>query len=117
MAISGLVLTLGDDARGIEALERLARDPRLTLGDRFGSRLAVVAETNGIEADRDLWDDLRALPGVLSVELSFVQFDEESEEASEGQTSSPPASSADVPVPTAAAERRATQTEDPDDHR
>ncbi|MFO0836539.1 MAG: hypothetical protein U0638_16350 [Phycisphaerales bacterium] len=77
MAVSGIVVTLSDD-RGLAkaALESLSTDPRLTLGERFDRRLAAVAETPSVRDDRDLWDDLNALPGVVRVDVTFVALDE-----------------------------------------
>lgn len=75
MSISGLVLTLSHDATADVAVSELAIDPRLTLGDRFGRRLAIVAETASVEADRDLWDRLRGTPGITNVDVAFVHLD------------------------------------------
>jgi len=76
MAISGLVIFLRNDPIAAEAsLAALGRDARLTLGERFGTRVAAVAETPSVEADRTLWDDLHALPGVEYVDVTFVGLD------------------------------------------
>ena len=76
MSISGLVIILKDDSSGTErALRTLASDARLTLGERFGRRIAAVAETTSVQADRDLWDDLRANPDVEYVDVTFVGLD------------------------------------------
>ncbi len=76
MAISGLVVTLAedDDAAG-SAVSKLGADPRLTLGERFGRRLAVVADTPSVHEDRALWDELRGTPGVTYVDVTFVHLD------------------------------------------
>lgn len=75
MSISGLVIHLdGDDAAIARACDALRRDARLTLGPLSGRRLAAVAETDGVAADRRLWDDLRAMPGVVHVDVAFVDF-------------------------------------------
>lgn len=77
MAVSGLVVTLAQDPALAEAsLAALVRDARLTLGERFGRRLSLVAETPGPREDRQLCDDLRAMPGVVHVDVTFVGFDE-----------------------------------------
>lgn len=76
MAISGLVVTLRPDAdKAAAALASMARDSRLTIGDRFGHKVAVVAETSGAGADRDLWDDLRGTPGVEFVDVTYIALD------------------------------------------
>ena len=76
MAISGLVVTLADDdAAADAAVARMGADPRLTLGDRFGHRLAVVVDTPSVDADRALWDELRQMSGVTFVDVTFVYLD------------------------------------------
>jgi hypothetical protein len=75
MSISGLVIHLdGDDAALVRACDALRCDARLTLGPLNGRRLAAVAETDGVAADRRRWDDLRATPGVVHVDVAFVDF-------------------------------------------
>ncbi len=76
MSISGLVLTLSDGAAADAALATLSADPRITVGERFGRRLAVVADTASVESDRDLWDQLRGNPGITNVDVTFVHLDE-----------------------------------------
>lgn len=76
MAISGLNLLLShDENQARAALDAITRDSRLTLGPRFGRRIALVAETSGADADADLWRDLHAAPGVVSVEVTFISVD------------------------------------------
>jgi hypothetical protein len=78
MAISGLVVTLAeDDAAADAAVTMLEGDPRLTLGERFGRRLALVADTPSVHADRALWDELRGNPGITNVDVTFVHLDAE----------------------------------------
>lgn len=77
MAISGLVVTLSDDAAGAAALTVLNSDRRLTLGERFGRRVAVVAETPSARDDRDLFDELRGTPGITQVDVTYVHLDAE----------------------------------------
>lgn len=77
MAVSGLVVTLSpDDGLAQRAIHSLRDDPRLTLGERFGRRLALVAETGGVPEDRALWDDLHSTEGIDSVDVTFVALDE-----------------------------------------
>ena len=77
MSVSGLVVTLEDDeARAAEAHARIERDPRLTVGERVGRRVPVVAQTESPEEDRTLWDALRAMAGIAHVDVTFVAFDE-----------------------------------------
>lgn len=75
MSISGLVVTLSDDRAADTALASLAADPRLTIGEQFGRRLAIVAETPGVASDRELWDELRGTSGITNVDVTFVHLD------------------------------------------
>lgn len=75
MSISGLIITLQDAPLAERAIAALARDARLTLGERYGNRIVAVAETPGVDTDRALWDDLRATPGVEYVDVTFVSLD------------------------------------------
>jgi hypothetical protein len=75
MAISGLVVTLSDDAAAEAAFSALRSDPRLTLGERFGRRVAVVAETPSVHDDRSLFDELRGRSGITHVDVIFVHLD------------------------------------------
>lgn len=89
MSISGLVLTLADDAPVSATIPALAEDQRLTLGEQFGRRLAVVADTESVEADRALWDELRATPGITNVDVTFVHLDPPPSQPSEPGTPAP----------------------------
>ena len=76
--ISGLVIVLAEDeASRAEALSAIERDQRISVGPRRDRRLAVVVETDSSEEDREVWDQLQALPGVAWVELAFASFDTE----------------------------------------
>ncbi|MBK8913031.1 MAG: hypothetical protein IPM64_00275 [Phycisphaerales bacterium] len=76
MAISGLVITLEENAAAAEQAMRLLRaDSRLSLGERAGRRLPLVAETPSAEADASLWADLLATPGVRAIDVTFVSVD------------------------------------------
>ncbi len=75
MSVSGLVVTLSDDDAGEAALTALAGDPRLTIGERFARRVAVVAETPDTRGDLELWEQLRRTPGIVHVDVTFVQVD------------------------------------------
>jgi hypothetical protein len=83
MAISGLVVTLSDDSAAAAALSALAADPRLVLGERFGHRVAVVAETPGVDADRALWDELRGTHGITNVDVTYVHLGSDATESVE----------------------------------
>lgn len=86
MSISGLVVVLSEDPDAANAaVAALAADSRLTLGERFDRRLALVADTPGVEADRNMWDDLRGLRGVDHVDVTFVSLDAPAAETPPGQ--------------------------------
>ncbi len=77
MAISGLIVTLSDDiAAAASAMAFLSSDSRLELGESFGRRVVVVAETSSVDADRALWDELRATAGVTHIDVAFVHLDQ-----------------------------------------
>jgi hypothetical protein len=85
MPVSGLVLTLSPDP-GLRALalEALARDPRVTVGERIGARLPVVTETDTLLEHHALWSDLEAIDGVLLVQLAFHDFSDVAERDLDG---------------------------------
>lgn len=89
MAICGLVITINalsdvsseDDRALIEArqealLGRLARDPRITLGEPNRGRLPLVLETTDKADYLRCWDELEGLAEVASLELASIHFDE-----------------------------------------
>lgn len=87
MAISGLMVTLCANAEATEqALLALSADRRLTLGERVGRRVPMVAETASAAQDAELWNDLHALPGIESVDVTFVSIDGESAASTEGSS-------------------------------
>jgi len=75
MPISGLVITLSDDARLRDAaLAELSHHPAVSLGPLTGQRLPIVVETPDSDADRDVWEWLSALPGITLVNIAVVHF-------------------------------------------
>ncbi len=78
MIISGLLLTLRDDARLAESVEAALRArPEFTVAPRAQRWLPAVAEAPTAQASRDLHDWLCALPGVAFVDVVQVNFEEE----------------------------------------
>lgn len=76
MVTSALVVTLDDDASArATAIDAMASDARLTLGEPAGMRLPVVAETSGLAAAETLAEELMAVPGVVLVDVVLVDFD------------------------------------------
>ena len=85
MVISGLVLTLCDAADRLrECTERLRPDPRITLGTPVAARLPLVAEADDAGAAEGLVEELRALPGVVHVDVAFIEIDPAESRVREG---------------------------------
>lgn len=76
MPISGLVLSLTNDAVMDDLVVRLSTDPRIDVGASHGKRLPVVLDTADSAEDRELWRWIRSQPGVCYVDVSFIHFDE-----------------------------------------
>jgi nitrate reductase NapAB chaperone NapD len=75
MPTSGLVLVLSDGADADAALGALRGDDRFTIGERAAAgRVPVVLETRSERDGRDAIAWLERLPGVLMVEVAFVDF-------------------------------------------
>jgi hypothetical protein len=78
MPISGLVLTLDTNSdlrqRTWEALEQ---HPGIDVGTWHEDRLPIVTDSPDEQADRELWDWLQALPGVLKLEIAVIHFENE----------------------------------------
>jgi nitrate reductase NapAB chaperone NapD len=77
--VLGLVV-LPAPGRVDEALAALCADPKLELGTLQGHRIPVVAEC-ALREDEALMQRLRALPGVMAVEVTFAQVLSEDREA------------------------------------
>jgi hypothetical protein len=78
MIVSSLVVTLDPDPeRRTHALEMLAGDARLTLGEAIADRLPVVAETASAALGAQLCEELAARDGVLGVHVVAIDFSEE----------------------------------------
>lgn len=77
MPICGAVLHLsGEWKRRKAALEALARDPRLTLGEANGNRLPVVLDTRDQREDDALWRELLAIDGVMHADVIVAALDD-----------------------------------------
>lgn len=71
MPISGLVVTLDYDA-GAGALEMLANDVRITLGELRDNRLPIVTETSSVAEAEELVNALFVAPGVIFVDVVSI---------------------------------------------
>lgn len=77
MAISGLAVTLSSqDALRDRALQALREHPAVTVGPQAGCRVAVVLETPTIQDDKDTFEALKRVPGVVHVDLISVFYEE-----------------------------------------
>jgi nitrate reductase NapAB chaperone NapD len=77
MPISGLVITLADDAaRRDAALVALRQHAAITLGTQADARLPVVVETASDDEDRQVWEWMHSLPGVMQVDVALIHFEE-----------------------------------------
>jgi hypothetical protein len=78
MVVSALVVTLpADPTRSREVLAELARDPRLTIGERVSDRVPVIAETSHAHEGAALFGRLERLPGV-HVHCVAIQYGDDS---------------------------------------
>ncbi|HIK60450.1 MAG TPA: hypothetical protein EYF98_07140 [Planctomycetes bacterium] len=59
-----------------EAVDKLKKDQRVTLGESKGQRLAVATETKALEEQEQLHASLLAQRGVVHVDTTFVELDE-----------------------------------------
>jgi hypothetical protein len=82
--ISSLVLTLADDPSVAEPLlMELRRDPRFTIGERFGNDLPVVIESADRDEECALLEALFTARGLSKVDVVFVEVMNDAEEDAE----------------------------------
>ena len=75
--ISGLVVTFNSPVKHhLAAVESLAAFPEVEIGQRGGSKLAIVVDSENKRRDREIWDAVQQLPGVIDVAVAMVAFDE-----------------------------------------
>lgn len=92
MAISGLAILLEADPESQRtALAALASRPDLVIGPQVGPRVAVTLETPDLDSDRAAVDALRAVPGVLHLDVICVFFPDDPDEADETSDPNRPA--------------------------
>lgn len=76
MWISSFVVTLVSEQIAPAVIAALGAIPALTLGERHGLRLPVVAEAPDGSTSRYWHEWVEDLPGVVQVEVAFVSFDD-----------------------------------------
>ncbi|WP_442510957.1 hypothetical protein SH528x_002608 [Novipirellula sp. SH528] len=88
MPISGLVVTLSDsDTERADAIDAMRREPRIELGiseleQTVASRIPIVVDTQSNEDDKQVWQWLNDLPGVVFVDVALVGFEDNSNDDS-----------------------------------
>jgi hypothetical protein len=85
--ISGLVVTLDYDL-GARALEVLASDARITLGELRDYRLPIVTETTSVYEAEELVNALFVTPGVIFVDVVCIDTSLDDRELAEPTTPS-----------------------------
>ena len=76
MPISGLVVFLSEDSETrVHALEAIAADARIEVGEFVAGKMSLAVETNSSAEDREIWDWLNNLPGVAFVQVAFIAFE------------------------------------------
>ncbi len=74
--ISSLVVKLDEEqAAGLEVLQRLNEDSRVSVGELQGQFLPLVTDVAGVSAAMDLARSIERLPGVLRVDLVQAHFE------------------------------------------
>ena len=76
MICSGVLIQTGGDDEVAHLRTVLRQDPRCCVGDSAGGVLAAVLEFPDFGAGRDLHDWLLTLPGVESVHVASIQYDD-----------------------------------------
>ncbi len=78
MWVSSFVITLPDGSSGVYAIkEALRAVPVFELGERVGRRLPVVLEAEDGSTARSWHHWVEELPGVVNVEVAFMNFEDE----------------------------------------
>ena len=78
MPISGLVVTFRSSvAEHPEAVEALRMMPEIDIGESAGSKLAIVIDSETACRDREIWNSVQELPGVIDLAVAMVAFDED----------------------------------------
>jgi hypothetical protein len=76
MPVFGFVLTLDGSASASDALEQLASEPGVTLGETRGGRLPIVLELERAERHEERVASWLELPGIAHVDYAFADFED-----------------------------------------
>jgi hypothetical protein len=75
MPIIGAVLNLAEDpVLKSAAIDFLANDDRITLGELQLQGLPVVIDCNSRSEEMAIWDDLQAQSGILFCSIAYADF-------------------------------------------
>ena len=89
MPVSGLVVSLAEEQQLREhAMDASRREPRIEVGAIESGRMAIVIDTTSTEEDKQLWNWLSSLPGVVFVDVALVGYEDQS--AGDGNLETPP---------------------------
>ncbi|MGB7345549.1 MAG: hypothetical protein WBD20_15150 [Pirellulaceae bacterium] len=76
MPISGLIVSLAEqDTLRDDAIEAIRLEPRIDIGVIDSQRMSIVVDTKSIDEDKQVWNWLQELPGVVFVDVAMVGFD------------------------------------------
>ena len=77
MPVSGLVVSFTDQpALREKAMDAIRDEPRIEIGVAKSRRMAIVIDTASSDEDKQLWNWLQELPGVVFVDVVMVGFEE-----------------------------------------
>ena len=75
MPVSSLIVEVVEErVAEVVAAINLLDDARVSQTE--GSQVIVLTETNDLDADQALWDQLAAMPGVVTVSLIYHNFED-----------------------------------------
>lgn len=82
MPVSGLVVSLAEEPELRQlAIDAIGRESRIEIGSIHSNRMAIVIDTASSDEDKQLWNWLMDLPGVVFVDVALVAFEQPSESA------------------------------------
>ncbi|QDV42071.1 hypothetical protein Enr13x_19140 [Stieleria neptunia] len=78
MPISGLVITFDQTFDDVgETIAMLRSEPTIEIGARDEQQCAIVVDTPSKADDKKIYQWVQDLPGVASIQIAFVGFDDE----------------------------------------
>lgn len=85
--VSAVVHLDPDPTRSAQALSELRARPEVTLGQLQPGGLPLVLDCPTREAEKKLWEELSALPGVLFLSIVYADFSDIVEEGAQNHAS------------------------------